>query len=84
MLASGDAPDGPAPQLTWRERIVGHVGATVYDRDMDAAQPTAPNLCVPVRGSKRLPCDACGAPMEPEHAHYRCPQCGYILPCCGW
>jgi hypothetical protein len=51
---------------------------------MDAPQPTAPNLCVPVRGSKRLPCDACGAPMEPEHAHYRCPQCGYILPCCGW
>jgi hypothetical protein len=34
--------------------------------------------------SKRLPCDACGAPMEPEHAHYRCPSCGYILPCCGW
>jgi rubrerythrin len=34
--------------------------------------------------SKRLPCDACGTPMEPEHAHYRCPACGYILPCCGW
>jgi Zn finger protein HypA/HybF involved in hydrogenase expression len=34
--------------------------------------------------SKRLPCDLCGHPMEPEHAHYRCPSCHYILPCCGW
>jgi hypothetical protein len=40
--------------------------------------------CRPVVESKRLPCDACGAPMEPEHAHYRCLSCGYILPCCGW
>jgi rubrerythrin len=40
--------------------------------------------CQPVVESKRLPCDVCGTPMEPEHAHYRCPSCGYILPCCGW
>jgi rubrerythrin len=40
--------------------------------------------CQPVVESKRLPCDVCGAPMEPEHAHYKCPSCGYILPCCGW
>ena len=40
--------------------------------------------CVPVSESKRLPCDLCGHPMEPEHAHYRCPACHYILPCCGW
>ncbi len=40
--------------------------------------------CVPPRESKRLPCDLCGTPMEPEHAHYRCPACHYILPCCGW
>lgn len=43
-----------------------------------------PARCEPPSDSKRLPCDACGAPMEPEHAHYRCPMCGYILPCCGW
>ncbi len=40
--------------------------------------------CVVPRESKRLPCDACGTAMEPEHAHYRCRSCGYILPCCGW
>ena len=44
----------------------------------------ATERCQPVAESKRLPCDACGAPMEPEHAHYKCPSCGYILPCCGW
>lgn len=56
----------------------------------DATVETAPNLeseapaCIPVSESKRLPCDLCGTPMEPEHAHYRCPACHYILPCCGW
>ena len=40
--------------------------------------------CRPAAESKRLPCDLCGQPMEPEHAHYKCPSCGYILPCCGW
>jgi Zn finger protein HypA/HybF involved in hydrogenase expression len=39
---------------------------------------------IPVTESKRLPCDLCGHPMEPEHAHYKCPACHYILPCCGW
>lgn len=40
--------------------------------------------CLPIVESKRLPCDLCGHPMEPEHAHYKCSSCGYILPCCGW
>jgi rubrerythrin len=47
-------------------------------------RPAGSEQCLTVVESKRLPCDACGAPMEPEHAHYRCPSCGYILPCCGW
>jgi len=50
---------------------------------VEAAHVTTERCLSPVE-SKRLPCDACGAPMEPEHAHYRCPSCGYILPCCGW
>jgi rubrerythrin len=50
---------------------------------MDAALE-ADRCLTPPPESKRLPCDACGAPMEPEHAHYRCPSCGYVLPCCGW
>jgi Zn finger protein HypA/HybF involved in hydrogenase expression len=40
-------------------------------------------VCGPVE-SKRIPCASCGSPMEPEHAHYKCPACGYIEPCCGW
>jgi Zn finger protein HypA/HybF involved in hydrogenase expression len=40
--------------------------------------------CIAISESKRIPCDLCGHPMEPEHAHYRCPNCRYILPCCGW
>jgi rubrerythrin len=54
--------------------------------DMESApqRQADTRACVPVSDSKRLPCDLCGTPMEPEHAHYRCPACHYILPCCGW
>jgi rubrerythrin len=49
-----------------------------------AAEPLADSRCIVVTDSNRLPCDLCGHPMEPEHAHYKCPSCGYIMPCCGW
>ena len=50
---------------------------------MDIETVDAP-ACIPISDSKRVPCDLCGHPMEPEHAHYKCPNCQYILPCCGW
>ena len=49
---------------------------------MDAHPKTV--VCVPVTESRRPPCPVCQAPMEPEHAHHKCPACGYIEPCCGW
>lgn len=27
-------------------------------------------------------CPDCGVQMSPEHAHYRCPSCGYRDSCC--
>lgn len=27
-------------------------------------------------------CPSCGGQMQPEHAHYRCPACGYRDSCC--
>ena len=53
---------------------------TVETRD-DAAEA---RRCVPVTESRRPPCPVCEHPMEPEHAHHKCPSCGYIEPCCGW
>jgi hypothetical protein len=47
---------------------------------MEVAEPAA---CLPITESKRLPCDACGTPMEPQHAHYRVSCLRDILPCCG-
>jgi hypothetical protein len=46
------------------------------------AEPAGP-ACRPVE-SRRPPCPVCQAPMEAEHAHHKCPGCGYIEPCCGW
>lgn len=57
---------------------VGGTRVSVMEVSVSAEQ------CLQIVESKRLPCDLCGHPMEPEHAHYRCPSCGYILPCCGW
>ena len=51
---------------------------------MDTAETRSERACIRSGESKRPPCDLCGTPMEPEHAHYRCPACHYILPCCGW
>ncbi|MBI4258967.1 MAG: hypothetical protein HY658_00215 [Actinobacteria bacterium] len=59
--------------------------ATTTERTRAEGEPTPLQdpACRPVE-LKRIPCWSCGAPMEPEHAHYRCPACGYIEPCCGW
>jgi len=27
-------------------------------------------------------CPSCGSEMRPEHAHYKCPACGYRDSCC--
>jgi len=29
-----------------------------------------------------ITCLTCGAEMRPEHAHYRCPECGWRDSCC--
>jgi hypothetical protein len=54
--------------------------------EVDVELPTEPSVGLECRPgtSRRPPCDVCGTPMEPEHAHHRCPACGYVLPCCGW
>jgi Zn finger protein HypA/HybF involved in hydrogenase expression len=43
------------------------------------------NPTVPVQGSTcdiSTMCLACGEPMREEHAHYRCPACGWRDSCC--
>ena len=46
-------------------------------------EPATETTCA-LPDSKREPCPVCQTPMEPEHAHQKCPACGYIEPCCGW
>jgi hypothetical protein len=55
----------------------------------EIATTTAANIvddasCATPTRSRRPPCPVCSTPMEPEHAHHKCPACGYIEPCCGW
>lgn len=47
-----------------------------------AAQPVAAH-CRPARATAvDILCPVCGIEMRPEHAHYRCLQCGYRDSCC--
>lgn len=46
------------------------------------ARPGAAH-CRPARApAVDILCPVCGIEMQPEHAHYRCPQCGYRDSCC--
>ncbi|HUY22132.1 MAG TPA: hypothetical protein VMV22_07300 [Acidimicrobiales bacterium] len=51
--------------------------------------PTPPGAGAPATGAPgrcrtdlSTVCMACGAGMRPEHAHYRCPACGWRDSCC--
>lgn len=81
----GDHDPPPAAEhQPYEKQRRNHTDTIVRRAGETARANTGRITCLPVADSKRLPCDACGAPMEPEHAHYRCPACGYIQPCCGW
>ena len=82
VLAFGASAGRPLSAAAFREVV----GAHRYDAVMqpDATVDRRRRRASSSPDSKRLPCDLCGHPMEPEHAHYKCPACHYILPCCGW
>lgn len=45
--------------------------------------PARPSVAGPEeRADLSTACLACGSAMRPEHAHYRCPSCGWRDSCC--
>ncbi len=54
------------------------VPARYRPRPMDTSDTD--RACAPADLSTM--CLACGAPMREEHAHYRCPECGWRDSCC--
>jgi hypothetical protein len=51
----------------------------------DDLRHTTPAATVPACRSPLAPfteCPLCGRSMAPEHAHYRCTQCGWRDSCC--
>ncbi|MEZ4398523.1 MAG: hypothetical protein R3B06_00785 [Kofleriaceae bacterium] len=43
------------------------------------ARGTVPPMC---KADLSITCPTCATLMEPEHAHYKCPRCGYRDSCC--
>ncbi len=66
---------GPLSSAAFRDRSrCPRLRCPMMQPDTTVDRDGGPGLaCIPVSESKRLPCDLCGHPMEPEHAHYRCP-----------
>jgi hypothetical protein len=67
----------PAPEEAAEEAAGARTGAPV-DPPVEAvlAEPG------PVECDLSTTCPSCGTEMHPEHAHYRCPACGYRDSCC--
>jgi len=60
--------------------------ATVAPNAVSKAVVTAEPPPEPAEAAKECDlsttCPNCGAQMQPEHAHYRCAECGYRDSCC--
>lgn len=47
------------------------------------AEPAPPPAAEPQRSCDlSTTCPNCNTQMQPEHAHYKCPTCGYRDSCC--
>lgn len=47
------------------------------------ARGTLPPEAVPLtKADLSITCPTCSTLMQPEHAHYKCPRCGYRDSCC--
>ncbi|HEY5173405.1 MAG TPA: hypothetical protein VIK54_16910 [Acidimicrobiia bacterium] len=47
------------------------------------SEPAGERVDIPSRPCDlSVTCFVCGAGMRPEHAHYRCPACGWRDSCC--
>jgi len=58
--------------------------ATIAPHAVARAEEThAPGEAEPAKACDlSTTCPSCGGQMQPEHAHYRCPACGYRDSCC--
>lgn len=63
-----------------RRRADGTLGAMAPKETLPAGRPPS-GAPAPVPDLSTA-CLACGEPMRPEHAHYRCPACGWRDSCC--
>jgi Zn finger protein HypA/HybF involved in hydrogenase expression len=60
-----------ADELAWRSV-----------RARGTVPPAASNALALAKADLSITCPTCATEMRPEHAHYKCPQCGYRDSCC--
>ena len=67
----GSLPPGDFPAIA---TVAPHaVAREAQPAEGEAAKPTC---------DLSTTCPSCGGQMQPEHAHYKCPACGYRDSCC--
>jgi transposase-like protein len=69
-------PRGSIPPFAFRAIATVAPNAVARDDEAAPAADAAP------ASDLSTTCPSCGAQMRPEHAHYKCPACGYRDSCC--
>ncbi len=72
-MSASPRPGAPPPLLADLAELAGRPGTGVRARGTLAPMSKA---------DLSITCPTCATLMEPEHAHYRCPRCGYRDSCC--
>jgi len=50
-----------------------------HDLTTNKEKSDSASKCVPTQPKA---CERCGGSMKPEHAHFKCAQCGWLTHCC--
>ena len=62
---------------------IATVAPNAVARQPDQPEASAEPVAEPTKACDlSTTCPSCNTQMQPEHAHYRCPACGYRDSCC--
>jgi hypothetical protein len=61
---------------------MGRKASTIVVEELELPFPPADASCARNPLGTFAACPMCDGPLAPEHAHFRCPSCGWRDSCC--
>lgn len=75
-------PRGSIPPYAFRAVATVAPAAVAREAIEADAEPAMPDAAAIAQCELATTCPTCTVEMLPEHAHYKCPVCGYRDSCC--